>query len=157
MRSVHSIRVGYDLVRAVERGRPDNLDGSARYYLNTLHALYVGYGWGSHWNLNSEAGGGERRVGWRRFYVDALVTLSQLDKAKLLTINTPAGDPSFFPLGLRVGMEGMIGALIHGAPGTGFGYSLELGALPGKSGFEGYLLVGLGLELDFATRTRTLR
>lgn len=157
MRSVHSIRAGYDLVRAVERGRPDNEDGSTRYYLNTLHALYAGYGWGSHWNLNPTAGGGERRVGWRRFYVDALLTLPALDDTKRVSASTPPGEPDFFPVGLRIGMEGAIGALLHGAPGVGFGYSLEIGALPGKSGFEGYLLVGLGLELDFATRGRSLR
>jgi hypothetical protein len=157
MRSLQTIRFGYDLTRAVERGRPDNADGSARHFVNTIHALYAGYGWGSHWNLNSTAGGGERRVGWRHFYVDALLTLPALDHAKAVGMNEPPAEPDFFPLGLRLGMEGSIAALIHDVPGVGFGYGLELGALPGKSGFEGYLTIALGIQLDFATRARSLR
>jgi hypothetical protein len=42
--------------------------------------------------------------------------------------------------------------LLLSAPGVGFSYNVELGALPGKSGLEGYLLIALGLELDFAAR-----
>ena len=36
----------------------------------------------------------------------------------------------------------------------GFGNLLEVGALPGKSGAEGYLLVGLGLAFEISTLAR---
>jgi hypothetical protein len=55
-------------------------------------------------------------------------------------------------VGARIGMEGAFDALLPSPEGLGFGYSLELGALPGESGAEGYLLVGLGVELDFPTQ-----
>ena len=154
MREVQSIRVGYEALRAVQRARPYDENGDYHYFLNTLHAFYAGYGWGSHWNLSPGAGGGERRIGWRRFFVDGVLTLVPLDKSKPLEDTQREQNPLFFPLGLRVGMEGAIDALLRSAPGVGFGYSLEVGALPGKSGFEGYLLVALGVELDFATRAR---
>jgi hypothetical protein len=157
MRSLHSIRVGYDLTRAVERGRQDNEDGTANHFLNTFHSFYAGYSWGEHWNLNASAGGGERRIGWRHIYVDAIFTLPALNTIKAVGPNPPKTEPDFFPVGLRLGLEGSIAALIHAAPGVGFGYGLELGALPGYSGFEGYLTVALGLQLDFATRDRSLR
>jgi hypothetical protein len=154
MRNVQSIRLGYDGMRSVQRGRPYDENGDYHYFLNTLHSFYAGYGWGSHWNLSPVAGGGETRVGWRRFYVDAMVTLSGLDKATAVSKDEVVRQmqPDFFPLGLRVGMQGAIDALLSSAPGVGFGYSLEVGALPGKSGYEGYLMVALGVELDFATR-----
>jgi hypothetical protein len=121
-----------------------------------MHLVYLGYGWSSHWNLSAAIAGGEPRVGWRRFYVDALLTLPALTSAT--TIGTAAvGQADFFPLGARIGMEGAIDALLRDAPGIGFGYSLELGALPGRSGVEGYLLVGLGLALDARVRARPIR
>ena len=60
--------------------------------------------------------------------------------------------PKFFGLGARVGMEGAIDALVRDVPGFGFAYSLELGALPGRAGLEGYLFVGLGAAFDVITR-----
>jgi hypothetical protein len=125
--------------------------------VNTFHSVYAGYSWGEQWNLNATAGGGERRIGWRHIYVDAIFTMPALDTVKPVGPNPPKTEPDFFPVGLRLGLEGSIAALIHDAPGVGFGYGLELGALPGKSGFEGYLTVALGLQLDFATRDRSLR
>lgn len=153
LRNVNSLRLGYDFARAVERARPDALDGSQRKLLNRIHAVYLGYGWGAHWNLSAAAAGGAPQVGWRRFYVDALLTLPGLVSAT--PIGTAAtGEASFFPVGARIGMEGAIGALLRSAPGVGFGYSLELGALPGNSGVEGYLFVGLGLALDLRVHDR---
>jgi hypothetical protein len=132
------------------------LYSSTRDLLNRMHLLYLGYGWGSHWNLSAAAAGGQARVGWRRFYFDGLVTLPGLTSAT--PIGKAAGGPAdFFPVGARIGMEGAIDALIRDAPGVGFGYSLELGALPGRSGVEGYLLVGLGLALDGRVRARPIR
>lgn len=157
MRSLHSIRVGYDLTRAVERGRPDNEDGTTSHFVNTFHSFYAGYSWGEHWNLNATAGGGERRIGWRHIYVDAIFTAPALNTIKRIGPEGAKTEPDFFPVGLRLGLEGTIAALIRSAPGVGFGYGLELGALPGKSGFEGYLTIALGLQLDFATRDRSLR
>lgn len=164
VRHVDSLRVGYDLTRAIERARPPLRGGDARYELNTFHALYLGYGFGAHWNL-SPATAGERDAGWRRFYFDLTLTLEPLVDAERLDrdgrpiegaeAQADAGLPaatSFMPVGLRIGMEGAIGALLRSAPGVGFGYNLELGALPGYSGLEGYLLVSLGLALDFSTR-----
>jgi hypothetical protein len=152
MRKVQSFRFGYEALRVVERARPDDAEGKHRYLLNTFHAVYLGYGWGAHWNLNSETGGGERRVGWRRFFADVVLTAPGTTKTKPVSNNVPTEEPDFFPVGLRVGMEGAIDALVHSAPGLGFGYSLELGALPGRSGLEGVLMVALGVEFDVATR-----
>ena len=162
VRHVQSLRLGYDLTRAIERARPTlassdprlDLNGSddPRYELNTLHALYLGYGFGTHWNL-SPATAGEREIGWRRFYIDALLTLEPLvEHEPVSAADRIAGPSDFMPVGLRIGMEGAIAALLRSAPGVGFGYNLELGALPGYSGLEGYLLVSLGLALDLSTR-----
>ncbi len=156
LRKLHTIRVGYDFERAVERGRPDAYDGSTRRVLNTLHVLHLGYGWSALWNLSPALAGGKREVGWRTFYADALLTLPALAHGEAL--GASAGDPvKLFPLGLRIGMQGAIDALLHAAPGLGFAYSLELGALPGRSGVEGYVFVGLGLALDLPLRGRSLR
>jgi len=157
IRNVHALRFGYDLVRAVERGRPNPVEGETRHFENTIHAFYAGYGWATHWNL-SAATAGKREVGFRRFSLDALLTVDPLAKAVPLVAEPgmPDFEPDFFPVGVRATMEGSIAALLHRAPGVGFGYSLELGALPGTSGVEGYLFVGLGLELDIALRPRRL-
>jgi hypothetical protein len=159
LRKVQSLRLGYDFARAVERGRPDADNGSSRYFANSVHAAYLGYGWGEHWNLSAAAAGGAPQVGWRRFYLDALVTLPGLVKAKSLTVvkslaTVQSSEPELFAFGGRIGMEGAIDALLRSAPGIGFAYTLELGALPGKSGVEGYLFVGLGLALDLPTHDR---
>lgn len=155
VRNVQSIRLGYDFVRNVERGRPNTLAGQGRYFENTFHALHAGYAWGSHWNL-SPASVGKAEVGFRRFFIDALLTLDPVAEATPLDDGAETTDnpPKFFPVGLRVGMEGAIAALLRRPRGVGFGYSLELGALPGTSGLEGYLFVGLGLELDLMLRPR---
>ena len=150
LRTVHTLRVGYDLTRAIERAQPTSISGRTRYARNTVHALYLGYGFGSQWNL-SPAVAGQREIGYRHFYLDALLTLDPLVDAELLSPPArEAGDsrPKLVPVGLRLGMQGAIDALVRSAPGVGFGYSLELGALPGRSGFAGYLLIGLGLALD---------
>ncbi|MFI5307638.1 MAG: hypothetical protein ACHQ53_09815 [Polyangiales bacterium] len=159
VRMLHTIRIGYDLSRAVERARPDASDGSTRRFVNTVHALYLGYGWGAHWNLSPDAAGGTREVGWRTFYADVLLTLPSFVNAKPTpsTAKLPPDPTALFIGGARIGMEGAIDALIHDAPGVGFAYSLELGALPGRSGVEGYVFIGLGLALDVAARGRSLR
>lgn len=151
IRHLHSLRLGYDATRAIERARPNAINEDKRYVLNTFHALYLGYGFGSHWSL-SPATAGEREVGWRRFYLDLTLTMKPLVKRK--PVNEAARRDEaviFLPVGVRIGMEGAIAALLKSAPGIGFGYSVELGALPGYSGVEGYLLVGLGLALDMST------
>ena len=68
IRNVQAIRLGYDLVRGIEQGRPDLPD-----YVSTMHAFYAGYAYSLHWNL-SPATAGEREVGWRRYYFDLIVT-----------------------------------------------------------------------------------
>jgi hypothetical protein len=152
VRHTQSLRLGYDLTRAIERARPTAANGETRHELNTLHALYLGYGFGAQWNL-SPATAGEREVGWRRFYIDALLTLEPLVDHDPVSMADVVPEPSsFMPVGLRIGMEGALAALLRSGPGVGFGYNLELGALPGYSGLEGYLLVSLGLALDLSTR-----
>jgi hypothetical protein len=153
LRNVHSARLGWDFVRAVERARPGTTDEPAHHVVNRLHGFYLGYGWGSHWNLSPATGGGSREVGWRRFYLDATLAPEGLSTTDPIAPPPPTR-PDYFPLGVRVGMAGAIGALARGAPGLGFGYSLELGALPGESGLEGYLFFGLGVEVDAVTRRR---
>jgi hypothetical protein len=152
VRHVQSLRLGYDLTRAIERARPNGAAGATRHEVNTLHMLYAGYGFGSHWNL-SPATAGSREVGWRRIYIDALLTIQPtVDHDPVHASDEAAERSDFMPVGVRIGMEGALCALLHRAPGVGFGYNLELGALPGYSGIEGYLQVSLGLALDMATR-----
>lgn len=160
VRHTHSLRLGYHLGHTVQRGRPDSALGTTRHALNTVHALYLGYGFGQAWNL-SPATVGERELGYRRFYVDALLTLDPLVHAELLE---PAGDapepepePTLLPVGARMGMQGAIDALLRSFPGLGFAYGLELSVLPGKSGLEGRLLIALGLELDASTKPVSTR
>jgi hypothetical protein len=157
MRNAHSLRIGYDFVRTVERGRPNPLPEETAYFENILHVFHLGYGWAKHWNLRSPSAG-KREVGWRRFFLDALLTADPIASSKPIGAARDVMDtePKFFPLGARIGMDGSIGALLRRTPGLGFGYSLELGALPGTSGVEGYLFVGLGVELDLALRPRRL-
>ena len=59
-------------------------------------------------------------------------------------------EPDFFPLGLRIGMDGTLAGFWKSPGGVGLAYSLEVGALPGRRGLEGYLFIGLGLSLDAA-------
>jgi hypothetical protein len=159
VRHTHSIRVGYHLGRTVQRGRPNDVLNATRYALNTVHALYLGYGFGQAWNL-SPATVGERELGYRRFYLDALLTLSPLVDAELLAPQTLAeGDvePRLLPIGARMGMQGALDALVRSAPGLGFAYNLELSVLPGRSGLEGRLLIALGIELDASTKPVSTR
>jgi len=148
IRNVQAIRLGYDLVRGIEQGRPDLPD-----YVSTMHAFYAGYAYSLHWNL-SPATAGEREVGWRRYYFDLIVTAGPLIDAEPLVASdaTRMRDPEILPAGLRIGMEGAIDAVLRSAPGLGFGYDIELGLLPGASGFEGYLFIGLGLAIDAVVR-----
>jgi hypothetical protein len=157
IRNSQSLRLGYDFVRTVERGRPSlslEMD-EPRYFANRLHILHLGYCYTTQWNL-SPATAGKRELGFRRFYMDVLLTLESLTDAEPVAdeSGTMAHDPDFFPGGVRIGMEGAIDALLRTFRGLGFAYTLELGALPGTSGLEGYLFVGLGLELDFTLRAR---
>jgi hypothetical protein len=153
VRNVHALRLFYEHARAVERLRPSDEDGSRRFSDNHLNVLSLGYGWSSHWNLSS-AEAGERTLGFRRFYFDALFTLPELSSASPLPGDRAGATPKYFALGARLGMEGAFDALLPAFDGFGFGYVLEAGALPGESGFEGYLMVGLGVEFDAATHAR---
>jgi hypothetical protein len=147
LRRVQSLRIGADYTRSVQLARPaGDLD---RHVLNTMPSLFLGYAWAVHYNLSSGTQG-EHEVGFRRYYADVLLTLEDLVETRQLE-DTPEVANDFFPVGVRIGMEGTIGALIDDAQGLGFGYSLELGALPGESGVEGYLLLGLGVAIDVAT------
>lgn len=152
VRNVQTVRAGWEFARAVQRARPGAPDVEL-HMVNQLHAFYVGYGWGSHWNLSPAAVGGQREIGWRRFYVDFALAPRALVDADAIEIAPPT-EQSFFGLGARLGMAGAICALVRGVRGLGFAYSFELGALPGESGLEGYLFLGLGLEVDATTRRR---
>lgn len=153
LRNVQSLRLGWDFVRAVERARPGTTGEPEHHLVNRLHEFYLGYAWGSHWNLSPASAGGEREIGWRRFYLDATLAPRALVDTTAIAPPPPT-KPDFFPLGARLGMAGAICALADGARGLGFAYALEIGALPGASGLEGYLFVGLGLEIDAVTRRR---
>jgi hypothetical protein len=145
MRKLHSIRFGVGYVQVVERLLPEGARGAR----NRLPLLHLGYGWGTHWNLPADLTG-RREVGFRRFYVDALLTLESLTESTPERTST-GGQPDFFPVGVRIGMEGTLGGLLSAAPGVGLGYDLELGAYPGRGGLEGYLLLALGIAIDVAT------
>jgi hypothetical protein len=146
MRKVQSIRFGVGYLQVMERALPEG----ARSARNRLPLLHAGYGWGTHWNLPTGVTG-KREVGFRRFYLDATLTLPSLTETT--PARTSGGAPlDFFPVGLRIGMEGTLAGLFSAAPGVGLGYDLELGAFPGRGGLEGYLLIALGVALDAATR-----
>ncbi|MDD9936327.1 MAG: hypothetical protein OXT09_22130, partial [Myxococcales bacterium] len=148
LRNVQSLRLGGDYTRSVQLARPSGGD-SDRHVLNTVPSLFLGYGWGTHYNL-SAATAGAAEVGFRRYFVDVMLTLEDATDSDPVD-DEPAPQRDFVPVGVRIGMEGTMAAFLTSAPGVGFGYSLELGALPGESGVEGYLLVGLGVALDSAS------
>jgi hypothetical protein len=146
MRTLQSLRFGVAYSQVVERALPNGAQSAQ----NRLPLLHIGYGWGTHWNLPASLTG-KREIGYRRLYVDALLTAPGLTHTTPMRTNT--GMPlDFFPLGVRIGLEGAMDGLLSAAPGVGFGYGLELGALPGRGGLEGYLLIALGVSLDVATR-----
>lgn len=164
MRGVHALRLGYDFVRGAQQGRDDRQPRSDRVFDNRVHMLHLGWGWGSHWNLSPKATGA-RELGFRRIYIDLLASMPVLATAQAL--DTPeAGevedveDPleaapdnfeaTFLPVGLRAGLSGATNAMLDSWEGLGLAYQLEVGALPGYSGIEWYVHVGLGVELDFA-------
>jgi hypothetical protein len=169
VRVVHALRAGYDLQRAVQqqRGVPELAEGAERDDPNALyadtdavaenlvHALSLGYGWSTHWSL-TPAEAGERALGFRRFYIDVLLTLPELTRVRgVPDSEVPEGaDAPDLPVGVRVGMEGAFAALLSSPEELGFGYTLEIGALPGKSGAEGYLLIGLGVAFEISTLGR---
>lgn len=146
---VSSLRLGFAYVRSVMPAY--TLDIEALYVQSALPLLHAGFGWGTHWNLPASVTG-RPELGYRRFYVDALATIPAWVDERPLFSTSDAVHEDIFPLGARLGMEGSIDQLLRDAPGVGFGYSIELGALPARKSIEGYLFVGLGLALDFATR-----
>jgi hypothetical protein len=151
MRSVHAARLGFEHARAIQRMRPNAFDGTRRYADNELNMLSLGYGWSTHWSLAPRQAG-ERAAGFRRFYLDALFTLPGLYSAEPIDPDPreTAGSEELL-IGVRLGMEGSFVALVPWAESLGFGYTLEGGALPGEGGFEGYLLIALGLAIDVDT------
>jgi hypothetical protein len=151
MRTVHALRLGFEHARAIERVRPNAFNGARRHADNQLNMLSLGYGWSTHWSLTPQQAG-ERAAGFRRFYLDALLTLPGLYSAE--PIDPDERDtlgPEELLVGVRLGMEGSFVALVPWAHGLGFGYTVEGGALPGQSGFEGYVLVALGIAIDVDT------
>jgi hypothetical protein len=166
VRVVHALRAGYDHQRAVQQQRgvpelrgedprddPDALNSDTDAVAeNRVHALWLGYGWSTHWSL-TPAEAGERELGFRRFYIDVLLTLPDLNSVRGVPgSEAPEGsDAPDLPVGIRVGMEGAFAALLRSPEALGFGYALEIGALPGKSGAEGYLLIGLGVAFEIST------
>lgn len=146
MRRVHSVRFGVGYVQVVERLLPE----TGRSGRNRMPLLHAGYGWGTHWNLPADVTG-RREVGFRRIYIDALLALPSLTETTPDRTSTGVR-ADFFPVGARIGLEGTLGGLVSAAPGVGLGYDLELGAYPGRGGLEGYLLLGLGVAVDVATR-----
>lgn len=169
VRVVHAVRAGYDLQRAVQQQRgvpelsgdsdredPDALNADTDAVAeNIVHALWLGYGWSTHWSL-TPAEAGERQLGFRRFYIDVLLTLPDLYSVRGVPgSQVPEGsDAPDLPVGIRVGMEGAFAALLRSPEELGFGYALEIGALPGRSGAEGYLLIGLGVAFELNTLGR---
>ena len=144
MRRVYSLRFGAQYARNVS-GRPQG-----QPVLNRMAVVHLGFGWGTHWNVDRHVTG-KAEIGFRRYYIDALGTPPALSKYRALDEDLPARI-DLFPVGLRIGMEGSIDAFYEAVPGFGFAYSLELGLLPGRPGPDGYLFLGLGIALDAATR-----
>ena len=85
--------------------------------------------------------------------MDALLTLPGLYSAEPIDPDprdAVSGSEELL-FGVRLGMEGSFVALVPWAESLGFGYTLEGGALPGEGGFEGYLLIALGIAIDVDT------
>jgi hypothetical protein len=146
MRNTHSLRLGAAYAQLQQRARPD-VNQRTR---NRLAMVHIGYAYATHWNLAPSVSG-KREVGYRRFYGDILLAASPWVEAQPERLRDGTR-VTFQPLGVRVGMQGSIGGFIEHAAGIGFAYDLELGMYPGRGGLEGFLLVGLGLSLDAATR-----
>ncbi|MGD8860699.1 MAG: hypothetical protein PVI30_11875 [Myxococcales bacterium] len=154
IRRVQSLRLGADYLRALTLVRGAAPNGDQGTVESTAAAAFVGYGWGTHFNLSAPTAG-SLEVGFRRYYLDVLLTLDDWVRTRSVGDGS-APSPDLFPVGVRIGMEGTVAGLIESAPGVGLGYSLELGAVPGEV-LEGYLLIGLGVALDFATGLRRAR
>lgn len=148
VRHVQSLRLFYDYSQSVQRRLPRE-DPSA-YELNRAHALSLGYGFGSQWNVPAGSAKDDPKVGFKRYYVDLLLTTAALVRSHSLGADGEAGTSSadFMPVGARIGLEGGLCGMLRGWPGLGLAYALELGAWPGRSGLEGYLFLGLGIEVD---------
>jgi len=150
MRAVHALRLGYDFAGGPQAGRDEDLPDESPAIDNRLHMLHLGWGMGSHWNLPAAATG-QRELGFKRGYVDVLVTLPALAEQRAIETPPDGFDASFMPVGVRLGLEGAMDAVIDAWQGLGLAYKIEGGALPGYSGFEAYVYVALGVELDAAT------
>ncbi|MET0386279.1 MAG: hypothetical protein ABW321_09995 [Polyangiales bacterium] len=146
MRDVHSLRVGAAYTKILQRARPE----SDRRALNELPFAYVGYSFGTHWNLVADVTG-KREVGYRRFYGDVLLTTSDLNDAEP-RVRSNGERIDFRPLGARAGMQGALEGLLQDFPSFGVSYDMEIGLYPGRGGFEGYLFFALGVAIDAATR-----
>lgn len=146
MRSLHTLRVGYDYVQSVQKGEFPT--AGTLPLENRIHLLRLGYSFGDHWNLGPQALG-QRELGFKHVFMEVLVAVEATSEWRALGDLPTAGEkPGFMPLGLRLGVEGGIDALIDAWEGAGLAYLLEAGSLPGYRGLEGYLLLALGLELD---------
>ena len=161
VRNVHSVRLGYRYLRSVQAvpemvptdGASDPPSESVEAsvpLLNRMHALSLGYGFGQHWNLVPSQAAGRCEVGWKRYYVDLLVTFDGLVETNRLGPQ-PSEQADLITVGARLGLAGStLGGDLEFWRGLGLAYRLELGLLPGKPGLEGYLFLGLGAQLDFA-------
>lgn len=149
VRHVQSLRLGYEYVQSVQRRLPR--DAPSVYELNRAQMVSLGYGFGSQWNVPAGSAKETPKVGYKRYYVDALLTTIGLVRGRTLgAIEDDLTPADFMPFGARIGLEGALCGLLRSWPGLGLSYALELGALPGSSGLEGYLFLGLGVEVDFA-------
>jgi hypothetical protein len=145
MRDVHALRVALAYTRITEHALPSE----NTWMRNRMALLQLGYSYSTHWNI-PESVSGKREVGYRRFYGDLMLTTEGLTKST--PAMKPAGTVQFVPIGARVGMQGLLAGLLESAPSLGLAYDLELGMAPGRSGYEAYLFVALGLGFDVATR-----
>jgi hypothetical protein len=128
VRRVHSLRLGLGYARLVSGS------SAGQPVINGMPILHAGFGWGTHWNVDPSVTG-KAEIGFRRYYIDLLVTLPSLTSYRVLD-QQPQLHPGLFPGGVRIGMEGAIDAFYRAIPGFGFAYSLELGLMPGRPGLD---------------------
>jgi hypothetical protein len=150
VRASHSLRLGIGRSRTLQRTRLEEEKADPEYTTNESTILHFGYSYTINWNLPASLTG-KRELGYRRLYADALVTTDAWTKVEL-TDGSPGNRVDLRPLGARLGMQGSLEGLLKALPSLGVAYDLEIGMYPGRSGYEAYLFVALGVAFDIATR-----
>jgi len=152
VRDAHSLRLGIGRARTLQLTRlEEDVEREGREYAtNDSTILHFGYSYTLNWNLPANLTGKDE-LGYRRLYADVLFTPSAWTRTEV-TNGRPGAQVDLRPFGARLGMQGALEGLLQTLPSLGVAYDLEIGMYPGRSGYEAYLFVALGVAFDVATR-----